>query len=192
MKGVGRNPFRILGVSPSASYETIKKAFTKLALQHHPDTAKTSSSEEFIILRKAYERIRDGTYLIDSREEVHRTRTRSSKAQPRTEFSEAEFLEHLYQQTGTRISSAQRRELIQLDSSRIPGATYNGPGWDFARRVAIEQELFTRHRNEFYPERENTNNKNGTQSSSEFKTDNNQSGSKTDTSQGNLRRKRRR
>ncbi|KAG7358156.1 DnaJ domain containing protein [Nitzschia inconspicua] len=35
------NPWRILGVPRNASWETVKTAFTKLALEHHPDTAAT-------------------------------------------------------------------------------------------------------------------------------------------------------
>lgn len=36
-------PFQILGVSKSSNYHTVKKAFLKLALQYHPDTATNSS-----------------------------------------------------------------------------------------------------------------------------------------------------
>eukprot|EP00536_Pseudo-nitzschia_multiseries_P012465 jgi/Psemu1/309154/fgenesh1_kg.478_\ len=186
MKGVGRSPFHVLGVSPSASLETIKKAFTKLALRHHPDTGNTSSYEKFITLRNAYERIRDGTYTLDPGKGVGKVRRETkSNTQQRTAFSEQIFLDYLYQQTGTKITSAQRRELIQLDSSRIPGATYNGPNWDFARRVAIEQELFMTRRNEFHPERDNTEYKNDAKSSSEHEHE-------TGMNHDNLRRRRRR
>ncbi|KAG7341281.1 DnaJ domain containing protein [Nitzschia inconspicua] len=37
------NPWRILGVPRNASWETVKTAFTKLALEHHPDTATTTT-----------------------------------------------------------------------------------------------------------------------------------------------------
>ena len=140
MTGASKNPFHILGVSPSALFETIQKAFTKLALQHHPDTAPSSSSsslppstEQFIEIRLAYERIRDGTYLLQLSKKVYEERGANHyNAQHQTVSSEEDFLDHLFQQRVTKISSAQRRELIELDSSRIPGATYNGPGWDFA------------------------------------------------------------
>ncbi|VEU33877.1 unnamed protein product [Pseudo-nitzschia multistriata] len=194
MKGVGRNPFRILGVSPSASLETIKKAFTKLALQHHPDTANTRSYKEFIIVRNAYETIRDSINTGDSREGMSNVRRENNwNSQTQEKFSEEEFLEHLYRQTGTKISSAQRRELIKLDLSRMPGATYHGPGWDFARRVAIEQDLFMKRGYESqFSQGGSWEKRSGSKFSSEHKTDSNQSHKKTDTRHDNLRRRRRR
>ncbi|BAT61593.1 curved DNA-binding protein [Variibacter gotjawalensis] len=56
-----RNPYEVLGVSPSASPEDIKKAFRKLAKKHHPDANKNDpkSASKFNEANQAYEIVGD-------------------------------------------------------------------------------------------------------------------------------------
>jgi DnaJ-class molecular chaperone len=56
-----RNPYEVLGVSPSASHEDIKKAFRKLAKKHHPDANKNDpkSASRFSEANSAYEIVGD-------------------------------------------------------------------------------------------------------------------------------------
>jgi curved DNA-binding protein CbpA len=54
------NPYNILGVSPTASTEDIKKAYRSLAMRHHPDRNPHSSAEvRFNAIKKAYELLSD-------------------------------------------------------------------------------------------------------------------------------------
>ena len=50
------NPFQILGVQESANDQEIKKAYKKLALQHHPD--KGGDVKQFQIVSEAYDQIK--------------------------------------------------------------------------------------------------------------------------------------
>ncbi len=54
------NPYHILGISPSASSEEIKKAYRALAMRHHPDrTFDSDSVMRFNAIQKAYELLSD-------------------------------------------------------------------------------------------------------------------------------------
>ena len=54
------NPYNILGVSPTASADDIKKAYRALAMRHHPDRNPHSSAEvRFNAIKKAYELLSD-------------------------------------------------------------------------------------------------------------------------------------
>lgn len=177
MIGKVKNPFQVLGVSSNSSLETVKKAFTRLALRYHPDTAAShnnnssntissagnnsiddpsiSSAEQFVYIRQAYELIRDGSYVYQADDQERTSSHRA--AQPagplhrnvqndQGGYTEKDFLQYFYQQTGLKLTSAQRRELLHLHRSRIPGGRYDGQSWDIARRVAAEQEVFLQRR----------------------------------------------
>jgi curved DNA-binding protein CbpA len=54
------NLYNILGVSPTASSEDIKKAYRSLAMRHHPDRNPHSSAEiRFNAIKTAYEVLSD-------------------------------------------------------------------------------------------------------------------------------------
>ncbi|MDD2702094.1 MAG: DnaJ domain-containing protein [Sideroxydans sp.] len=54
------NPYDILGVSPTASTDDIKKAYRALAMRHHPDRNPGASAEaRFNAIKKAYELLSD-------------------------------------------------------------------------------------------------------------------------------------
>ena len=56
-----RDPYEVLGVPRSADETTIKKAYRKLAKQHHPDANKNAprSKERFSEITSAYEIVGD-------------------------------------------------------------------------------------------------------------------------------------
>jgi DnaJ-class molecular chaperone len=57
-----RDPYKVLGVAKSASAADVKKAFRKLAKQHHPDHSKDpKAKEKFAELNSAYEILGDET-----------------------------------------------------------------------------------------------------------------------------------
>ena len=57
------NPYETLGLAPGASVDEAKRAFRKLARQHHPDLHPDDpqATERFKAINAAYEAIRDGT-----------------------------------------------------------------------------------------------------------------------------------
>ena len=60
----GDDAYQILGVRPNASEAEIKKAYRKLALQHHPDRQQTPQAREeahhiFTKISNAYEVLSD-------------------------------------------------------------------------------------------------------------------------------------
>ena len=143
----------MLGVSRNASFPTIQKAFRKLALQHHPDvsTNKRGSQEHFVAIRQAFEWIRKTVFrnqkIPDDSDGFQTNRTKydddgNKSTEYWLQFTEEDFLECFFQQTGQRLSSAQRRELVQLHRSRIPGAKYDGPAWALAERLVQMQDIF--------------------------------------------------
>ncbi|MEI7478309.1 MAG: DnaJ domain-containing protein [bacterium] len=52
-----KNYYEVLGVTEEASEEEIKKAFRKLAMQHHPD--KGGDQEKFKTINEAYQLLSD-------------------------------------------------------------------------------------------------------------------------------------
>ncbi|KAH9600964.1 DnaJ domain [Trypanosoma melophagium] len=56
------NPYRILGVSPNASKEEVKKAYHRLALRYHPDGGREGNKERFQAVNEAYEAVKDGKW----------------------------------------------------------------------------------------------------------------------------------
>ncbi|CAJ1031971.1 DnaJ domain containing protein, putative [Leishmania lindenbergi] len=61
--GIGPfDPYKILGVSPGASKEEIKRAYHRLALRFHPDSGAEGNSERFAAVNEAYEAVKDGKW----------------------------------------------------------------------------------------------------------------------------------
>ncbi len=53
--------YQILGLTPNASAEQIKKAYRLLAQKYHPDSAKTADPKRFQEVREAYQHLKDPT-----------------------------------------------------------------------------------------------------------------------------------
>ena len=54
------NPYHILGVSPTATGEEIKKAYRSLAMRYHPDRSTHENAESrFNTIKTAYELLSD-------------------------------------------------------------------------------------------------------------------------------------
>lgn len=54
------NPYNILGVSPTATNDEIKKAYRSLAMRHHPDRdTRPGAENRFNAIKTAYELLSD-------------------------------------------------------------------------------------------------------------------------------------
>lgn len=146
------NPYLVLGLPPSSSFSAVQKAFNKLAFRHHPDTTGNSSvSAEFIEIRQAYERIRDAKGG-SSKAGVDEDKDGGHEP-PTSTWTEYDFLDYFHRQTGVRLTSDQRRELVQLYRSRVKGGYYGGHSWELARRLVLEQDAFLRNMQDGGPSR---------------------------------------
>jgi len=55
------NPYKILGVSPDAPLDVIKKRHRELALKYHPDSP-NGDQKRFVAVQEAYEAVKDGKW----------------------------------------------------------------------------------------------------------------------------------
>lgn len=54
-----QNPYRVLGVSQSATEQEIRRAFKELSLKYHPDRATEEHREKYASIVNAYELLKD-------------------------------------------------------------------------------------------------------------------------------------
>lgn len=79
--------YNLLGVSPNASFEEIKKAFKSKALEWHPDRNSNPSAEEMMkLLNEAYLILKDQEARFKYNEEYQKFR--SSRTRSRESYSE--------------------------------------------------------------------------------------------------------
>ncbi|KAK4286548.1 hypothetical protein QN277_003089 [Acacia crassicarpa] len=88
------SPFEVLGVSPSATADEIKKAYRKLALKYHPDVNKEDKAQEkFMRIKHAYNTLINSTSRIkfDSGNSGSNSYYSSQRSQSGTAKEEEEF-----------------------------------------------------------------------------------------------------
>lgn len=56
------DPYKILGLTPQASKEEIKKAYHRLALRFHPDGGPEGNAARFNAVNEAYQALKDGKW----------------------------------------------------------------------------------------------------------------------------------
>lgn len=144
------DPFAILGVPPSSSYDHVKQAFVRLALEKHPDRVGSSNSnnasttksltptEEFVQIRQAFEAI-------------HQLRrgTKDDENENDDDYwpdgdewwmydDEDGIVSNLF--TSLKMSHDTRQEVINVYKTMAPGGKDKGGYWDMARQMAERQE----------------------------------------------------
>jgi len=119
------NPYQVLGVSPNASPEQIKKAFKQLAMKHHPDRG--GDETEFKKINEAYAILSD-----PERKQQHDNPGFNFRHTPGGNFHDV-FDEFFRQQRQQRTSTVRLSLYIDLKIAAIGGSklvslqTSNGP-----------------------------------------------------------------
>jgi DnaJ-class molecular chaperone len=138
------NPFDILGIPKTSSYDDVKRRFVELALKHHPDVSDNADGgevDEFIRLREAFEVIReneDGTARLSEDEG--------------NGWSDDEFQAWFHEETGHqdlmfRMDLSTRKEVIDVVKKQSQGGLDHGGMWAMARAMAEQQESLKKQKN---------------------------------------------
>jgi DnaJ domain len=162
------DPFRVLGVSRGASYQTVKEQFLRLAKIHHPDiiqdkekldptttTNKESSannkndrsaSSSFIRIRQAFEVIREG---------AHGEAKVVGNNEPQ-KWSEDELRDFMEEQTNQflsfRMDHDTRQEVIKtFQQQQSLGGLDRGGSWLMARMLAERENCHFLETNTIHP-----------------------------------------
>lgn len=72
--------YALLGVTPDATLQEIKRAYRRLARQHHPDLNKTALDDHIKRLNEAYEVLRDPHKRAEYDAGIARSRLRNVRA----------------------------------------------------------------------------------------------------------------
>lgn len=107
---------RLLEVCESASKEELKQAYRRCAMRCHPDVTGDQSSEEFVQVRGAYERLRDGYWEKVGLDEVPEARkprpTQRRSSRPKRGPDFINLFDNLMQNVG---DSSRRKVLDDLE-----------------------------------------------------------------------------
>jgi DnaJ-class molecular chaperone len=110
--------FQLLGIERGASEETIRKAFRKACLQHHPD--KNGDSAQFIRIMEAYKRI---THARMSSSTTREHKQRDDSAEPFYTFL-CEYLSSWMERLKKEGETHDDMQQQQKTSTRQPGVLY--------------------------------------------------------------------
>lgn len=130
------NPFHILGIPKTSSYQQVKQRFLELALKHHPDVlGDGDDGSEFIRFRAAFEMIR----------ETEDGKARLSGKGEDNHWTDEEFQAWFYEETGHqdvlfKIDLSTRKEVIEVANSLSQGGLDRGGMWEMARTMAEEEK----------------------------------------------------
>jgi DnaJ domain len=147
------NPYHILNVPIQSSYETVKAAFLKAALRHHPDHSKETDGAEFVRIRGAFEAI--VSYHNNTQMNPVKGNNQQSKPwwvkdekKPPVWKNDAEFQEWFKQATGEHLSfdmnHETRQEVIRVYRTMSSGGKDKGGYWEMARQLAEREDAFLR------------------------------------------------
>ena len=141
------NPFDILGIPKSSSYQNVKQKFVELALKYHPDVSENRDDdkdvEEFIRLREAFEAIQensDGSARLTKDGDLS--------------MSDEEFHAWFYEETGHhdvmfKMDLRTRKEVIEAATEQSQGGLDRGGMWEMARNMAQQQESLKNKKKRF-------------------------------------------
>jgi len=155
---IGRaNPYSVLGVPATSDYDEVRRAFVRLALDHHPDVRGGERQEKAVAVAAAAENENDAFIRIRLAFEAIREEMRYSgddgggddngiedDDEPLTDWSAAELREWYRRQTGEWLTfemcEQTRREVIAVYKSMSHGGKDMGGYWDMARQLAEREE----------------------------------------------------
>ena len=137
----------MLGIPTGSDYDTVKQAFLKAAMSHHPDRQESSSSsassctKEFIRIRHAFEAIvakqKNGSSSsnnsIDDDDDDDEFWRSDQDLYPYFAHSTNEFLTF-------QMDDATRHEVIRVYETMSQGGKDRGGYWEMARQLAEREE----------------------------------------------------
>ena len=141
--GSRENPYSVLNVPSNSSHETVKAAFIKAALKHHPDHSKSpDSTAEFIRIRQAFEKI------TSIQENNSNTFSDGNAMNHSVWESDADFYDWFKKATSEyfafEMDSKTRNEVIDTYRTMSSGGLDRGGHWEMARQLAERHDAFLR------------------------------------------------
>jgi hypothetical protein len=136
------NPYAVLNVPQNSSYETVKAAFIKAALRHHPDHSKSpDSTSEFVRIRQAFEQIVSSTAAGKHAND-------DDSNGPVVWETDADFNEWFKMATGEHLAFEMnhqtRQEVIHVYRTMSAGGLDRGGHWEMARQLTEREDMLLR------------------------------------------------